>query len=79
MDEPFTLVGEHGPEVVSLPRGSYVHTARQTQGMLGGQATDNAPLVGEVHVHTEADENRLLGKLDAWLARAIQKQQQGAA
>lgn len=31
-----TLVGEHGPEVVNLPRGSFVHTAAQTDRMLGG-------------------------------------------
>jgi hypothetical protein len=33
--EPFTLVGERGPELVSLPRGSFVHTAAATRGMLG--------------------------------------------
>jgi hypothetical protein len=31
--EPFTLVGERGPEVVSLPRGSYVHTAAESRHM----------------------------------------------
>lgn len=37
-----SYVGERGPELVSLPAGSRVHTAQQTQRMLGG---------GEVHFH----------------------------
>jgi len=32
-----TLVGETGPEMVSLPQGSYVHTAGETARMGGGQ------------------------------------------
>jgi hypothetical protein len=32
------LVGERGPELVHLPRGSQVHTATETRGMLGGGA-----------------------------------------
>jgi hypothetical protein len=34
--EPFTLVGEDGPEIVSLPWGSRVHTAAESRGMRGG-------------------------------------------
>ena len=30
----FQLVGEEGPELVSLPPGSYVHTAAETRGMM---------------------------------------------
>lgn len=33
------LVGERGPELVSLPPRSYVHTASQTRGMMGGGDT----------------------------------------
>jgi len=36
VNEPWTLVGEEGPELVSLPRGSNVHTAGETKGMMGG-------------------------------------------
>lgn len=32
--EPVTLVGEEGPELVSLPYGSLVHTATETSGIL---------------------------------------------
>jgi phage-related protein len=34
-----TLVGERGPELVSLPNGSYVHTNEQSQQMMGGGGT----------------------------------------
>lgn len=36
VSEPVTLVGERGPELVSLPNGSRVHTASQTEQMFGG-------------------------------------------
>jgi hypothetical protein len=36
VSEPFTLVGEDGPEIVSLPWGSRVHTAAESRGMRGG-------------------------------------------
>ena len=31
-----SLVGEEGPEMIDLPRGSVVHTAAQTKNMMGG-------------------------------------------
>jgi hypothetical protein len=70
---PVTLVGEQGPELVSLPRGSYVHNAHNTERMLGeGSGTTkiefNSPIVGQVIVQDEADEDRLIAKL----TRAIQ-------
>jgi tape measure domain-containing protein len=34
------LVGERGPELVNLPRGSRVHTAQETSRMLGGGSVD---------------------------------------
>jgi hypothetical protein len=36
-----TLVGERGPELVSLPAGSKVHTNQQSKGMLAGANTIN--------------------------------------
>lgn len=36
VSEDMTLVGERGPELVSLPRGSYVHTAQESRAMMGG-------------------------------------------
>jgi hypothetical protein len=69
-----TLVGERGPEIVNLPRGSYVHTAMESQRMSenrGVRVEFNAPLVGQVIVKDEADEDRLIAKL----TRMIQLQQ----
>jgi hypothetical protein len=46
VDEQYTLVGEQGPELVSLPRGSYVHTAGQTRAMYaGGGSVDRDALL----------------------------------
>jgi hypothetical protein len=42
---PFTLVGERGPEIVSLPQGSHVYSHRQSQAIMGGAAGG-----GDVHV-----------------------------
>lgn len=39
--EDVTLVGERGPELVSLPRGSRVHTSQETRRMLSSRPTIN--------------------------------------
>jgi hypothetical protein len=41
-----TLVGEHGPELVDLAPGSYVHSNPDTERILGGQSQ-----TVEIHVH----------------------------
>lgn len=38
-----TLVGEQGPELVSLPRGSYVHDNRESERMMGGTSVTFGP------------------------------------
>lgn len=42
-----TLVGEKGPEIVSLPSGSYVHSNEDSQKMVGG-STQNYYITGPV-------------------------------
>lgn len=42
----FTLVGEEGPEIVDLPRGSKVYTATETRHMLDGYAAGAGPSMG---------------------------------
>lgn len=66
-----TLVGERGPELVSLPGGSYVHSNRDSRRMLGGASIS----IGQVTVTNEADEDRLIAKL----TRLIQLQSRQAA
>ncbi|MGE0536636.1 MAG: phage tail tape measure protein [Pirellulales bacterium] len=72
--ESMTIVGERGPELVSLPYGSKVYTANESRSLSGG-VTISAPLVGQVIVQNEADEDRLVEKL----ARLIQLQSLHAA
>ncbi len=65
VNEDMTLVGERGPELVSLPRGSFVHTNAQTRGMMAPQINVR---IGSVN--NEADEDRMVSKI----ARMIQLQ-----
>jgi hypothetical protein len=51
------LVGEEGPEIVNLPRGSQVVTASQTQKMVGG---GGVTINGGLHIHNNMDEQRFL-------------------
>jgi hypothetical protein len=45
------LVGEQGPELVHLPRGSEVYTATETRGLTGGGSTVNiAPGAIQIHI-----------------------------
>lgn len=37
----WTMVGERGPEMVNLPKGASVHTARETAGLMGNTITVN--------------------------------------
>lgn len=72
-----TLVGERGPEIVDLPQGSYVHNSRETERKLrggGNSVVIQGPLVGSIHVHDAADEDRLIDKVQQSLARMIQLQ-----
>ncbi len=41
VDTPLQIVGESGPELAALPRGTQVSTARETERMLSGQQTVN--------------------------------------
>lgn len=62
-----TIVGEQGPELVNLPRGSFVNNARDTERMLrGGERPIMQKIeinLGGVTVQNEADEDRLVQKL----------------
>ncbi len=58
---PLALVGERGPELVSLPPGSYVHTAQKTQSMLaGGGPSLTVDLSGSTFHNTSRAE------MEAW-------------
>ncbi|MGO4470332.1 phage tail tape measure protein [Arthrobacter sp. M-10] len=57
-----TMVGENGPELVNLPTGSKVHTAKETQQAMGGGGT-NLTITGGMHIHNNMDEQKFLANL----------------
>ncbi len=57
------LVGEQGPELVGLPRGSQVIPARETASMLGGGAV---ALNATFNIQGNADEGVLRTALERW-------------
>ena len=40
IDKPLQMVGEKGPELVSLPKGTRVHSNTETRGMVNGGTTN---------------------------------------
>jgi hypothetical protein len=65
-----TLVGENGPELVNLPRGSQVLNNRETNQTLSGGGGASVTINGGLHVHNEMDEQRLIRNLGWRLATA---------
>ena len=53
----YTTVGEHGPELVSLPAGSKVHSNSDTQKMLGGKSVNIN--IGSMVIREEADIDKV--------------------
>ena len=65
-----TLVGERGPELVALPRGSQIHNSESTSRMMGG---------GGISVTVNANMSNDIDA-EAWayrIAQIIQKRQRG--
>lgn len=62
------IVGEAGPELVNLPRGSQVYTNTQSRQMLANDRRGSTVTIGELHVHNEADEDRLIRSIGMRLA-----------
>lgn len=57
----YTTVGEHGPELVSLPSGSKVHSNSDTQKMLGGKSVNIN--IGSMVIREEADIDKVTTEL----------------
>lgn len=55
-----SVVGENGPEIVNLPRGSQVKTASETRQTLSKAVSGASVSIGEVHLHGDADIDRLM-------------------
>jgi hypothetical protein len=61
VNEDTTLVGERGPELVSLPRGSRVHTNAQSKRM-GGRITNNITVQVQGRIGASDQEIRDIAK-----------------
>ena len=57
----YTTVGEHGPELVSLPSGSKVHSNSDTQKIIGGKAVNIN--IGSMVIREEADIDKVTTEL----------------
>ena len=64
-----TMVGERGPELVSLPRGSEILSAGQTRAALAGVGSNVTISFGDVHVRDEADIHILARRIAAEINR----------
>lgn len=63
-----TVVGEHGPEIVDMPRGSSVTQAYRTRNILtqgGGDGGINISINGPVSMNSMADIKSLASQIDA--------------
>jgi phage-related protein len=78
------LVGEGGPELVTMPRGSAVHTASETKQMLGNAANGTSAtqkgitinmtkLADQVIVRQESDIDKMTDKLATAFVTKLQK------
>lgn len=52
------IVGERGPEMVTLPRGSKIHPADETQRMMGGGSTINITVQAGAFMGSQQDARR---------------------
>lgn len=52
------IVGERGPEMVTLPRGSKIHPANETSKMMGGQTTINITVQAGAFMGSQQDARR---------------------
>lgn len=58
------LVGERGPELVTLPKGANVYTAPQTKDMLGGGGGVTTNVYGPVNLNSADAVREFMGQLD---------------
>ena len=71
-----TLVGERGPELVNLPKGASVHTARDTEKMLGAQSF-NINMVNNVS-NEGMSIDQLVSQLSQKIAETLASGAEGA-
>lgn len=72
VNESMTLVGERGPELVSLPTGSKVYTNNQTKKMTGG-VTNNFNITIHAKDTSDAELRRIAEKLGGMISSKINR------
>ncbi|WP_039227486.1 phage tail tape measure protein [Clostridium novyi] len=55
----FSVVGEHGPEIVEMDSGSKVHDAKDTKKILTGNNGVHVTFTGDIHVREENDIDKI--------------------
>lgn len=56
----YTMVGEHGPELMTVPTGSKIYSAGQTQSMLAGSETGSIKIqIAQMSVREESDIDKI--------------------
>ncbi|TFB85852.1 hypothetical protein E3O44_12685 [Cryobacterium algoricola] len=66
-----TLVGEHGPEIVDMPKGAVVTPAYRTRSEPQAQSSNGGmTITGGLHVYNNLDEQKFLAKIGWRLALA---------
>jgi len=66
------IVGERGPELVRLPAGSYVHTAAESERMMGGAMQVHAPVTVYAQIAGDQDVYRLADQISEIIGRRVQ-------
>lgn len=55
----YAIVGENGPEITRLPRGSAVYSNQKSKGMIGGKTVNINKLAETIVVREEADIDKI--------------------
>lgn len=71
VNENFTVVGENGAELVSLPTGSKVHTNTQTKKMMGNTNTFNITI--NARDTSDAELRRIASKIGSMVNNSINR------
>ena len=71
VNENLTVVGENGPELVSLPTGSKVHTNTQTKKMMGNTNTFNITI--NARDTSDAELRRIASKIGSMVNNSINR------
>ena len=72
VNENVTLVGERGPELVTLPTGSRVHTANQTKNMMGG-ARNVFNITINARDTSDAELRRIANKIGSMVNNSVNR------